>query len=125
MHLTDIDALRKHFDEIDTDHSGFIDKEELRVALHKAGYGAASTSQVDKIMTDYCIAKAGECVFARIEACRTEHQRLRYTQEAHRPALSGGREPRKAHGGAQAGSSGWCAGLAPELAPSQARMASE
>jgi len=37
MHLTDVIELRKSFDEIDLDGSGFVDRSELLVALQKTG----------------------------------------------------------------------------------------
>ena len=37
MQLTDVDLLKKKFDEIDIDHSGSIDTTELREALLKVG----------------------------------------------------------------------------------------
>ena len=52
MHLTDIEALKKVFDSIDTDGSGAIDMSELRSALEKAGK-KPTEEQIKAVITKY------------------------------------------------------------------------
>ena len=62
MHLTDVQALQKIFDEIDTDKSGTIECDELLGALKKTGKNP-SNDQVKKLLATYDADNSGNLSF--------------------------------------------------------------
>ena len=57
MNLTDVDALKKKFEENDTDGSGAIDHIELKAALVRAGKLSVTSAQIKYVMDKFCVDK--------------------------------------------------------------------
>ena len=87
MHLTDVDALRKIFDEIDTDKSGTIECDELLQALKKAGKNP-SNDQVKKLLATYDADKSGNLSFDEFHKMIKEWDKVNADEAAAAPAAA-------------------------------------
>jgi hypothetical protein len=75
MHMTDVDALRKVFDEIDTDKSGSIEATELLAALKRAGKNP-SNDQVKTLLSTYDADKNGNLSFDEFQKMIADWEKL-------------------------------------------------